>query len=125
MKKNKLLLTIGALLTIVLVAWFMLSRPSALPDQKTNSPQNGTAVITWSAPVEENVLGYKLYYRADDSAEDKVLDIGMPQAKDGTLTYEVTGLTVGKTYLFSLRAYDKDRTESDPTMVTKTIEAQN
>jgi hypothetical protein len=125
MKKNKFVLIAGAVLALALVAWFILSRPSTLNDQKTSSLQSGTAVISWSAPVEENVLGYKLYYRTEDSAEETVLDIGLPPAKDGTLTYEATGLTVSKTYVFSLRAYDKDGTESDPTTVTKTIEAQN
>lgn len=70
----------------------------------------GTATLTWNAPDDPAVVGYRVYYGAASrsylQARGAGLDAGSPT------TYVVDGLPLGSTYYFAVTAVDAMGNES-------------
>lgn len=78
------------------------------------------ASITWTASVDAAVIGYHVYYGTFQGTLTYEIDAG------NNLTTTVVGLDVGRTYYFSVTAYDAAGCESDlsgevPFVVSQTL----
>ncbi|MEK6578901.1 MAG: fibronectin type III domain-containing protein [Bdellovibrionota bacterium] len=66
----------------------------------------GSATLNWDAGTEAALAGYKVYYGTASGAYGPPVDAGK------NTTYTISGLSSGKTYFFSITAYDAMGTES-------------
>ncbi len=106
-----------AALALLLVLPFLLSGCGAVVTTDT-----GTAQIEWSAPASNEdgtpltaLAGYKVYFGTAPGVYDSV-DVG------DVNSYVLLGLTKGKTYYFTVTAYDTEGNESDySSMVSKNV----
>ncbi len=62
---------------------------------------SGSLLASWEAN-NDDTIGYKLYYRAEGSTEEQVIDVG------NVTEYEITGLTIGVLYLVRITAYGQN-----------------
>lgn len=85
--------------------------------------QAETVSLAWDANSEDNLAGYKLYYKTDTSGApydgtgadqgDSPVTIDLSVLEDAAVPfYTLTGLGYG-TYYFALTAFDTDGLESD------------
>ncbi len=76
----------------------------------------GTASLSWDPNTEENVAGYNVYMGTQPGVYGTPISVGV------TTSYTAGGLTGGKTYYFSVTAFDSDGNESmHSTEVSKPI----
>lgn len=84
----------------------------------------GDVTMSWDANQEENLAGYKLYYKGESDSEtyegtgategDSPVVIYLEDLEDtDSPTFTVTGLEEGQYYSFALTAFDTDGLESD------------
>lgn len=74
------------------------------------------ATITWDANSESDLAGYKIYYSQSPMFPDEPIRVGL------ITSYTIENLERGKTYYFSLTAFDTSGNESaKATMVTLDI----
>jgi hypothetical protein len=75
------------------------------------APSTSTASLGWSAPDDNRIQGYRVYYgsssRSYSQARGAGIDVG------ASVSWIVPGLVKGRTYYFAVTAYDGARTESD------------
>ncbi len=64
----------------------------------------GSLSLAWDASTSPNVGGYKIYYGTASKTYSANVDAG------NVTSYEITGLTEGKTYYLALKAYDTTHT---------------
>ncbi|HMO47081.1 MAG TPA: fibronectin type III domain-containing protein [Rubrivivax sp.] len=70
----------------------------------------GTAVLTWDAPDDAAVVGYRVYYGTAPRSYAQFVGAGL-EAGFAT-TYVVSGLQRGSTYYFAVTAFDAAGNES-------------
>ncbi len=82
--------------------------PQTIPVTLTLSPPTttGTATLTWQANMEADLAGYKVYMGTQPGTYGAPISVGM------TTSYTVGNLTGGKTYYFSVTAFDSIGNES-------------
>ncbi len=84
--------------------------PQTLPVTLTLNPPtpttNGSATLTWSANMEEDLAGYNVYVGTQPGVYGPPIPTGL------NTTYTVGNLTGGKTYYFSVTAFDNAGNES-------------
>jgi fibronectin type 3 domain-containing protein len=66
--------------------------------------------LAWSASSAPNVVGYRLYYGTAPRTYSQSFGAGV--AVGNTTTFNVSGLTAGKTYYFAVTAVDNLGNES-------------
>jgi len=80
------------------------------------APASGIAKLTWDPNTESDLAGYKVYAGTSSAAYGPPIDVGK------VTTFEVINLTAGKTYYFSIKAYNTSSLESGfSNEVSKTI----
>lgn len=74
----------------------------------------GFAKLTWDANTEADLAGYKIYYGMSPRTGDCPATGGYANVLDAgkVTTYTISNLTEGKTYYFSVTAYDTSKNES-------------
>jgi len=80
-----------------------------LPVSLTVSPGKTTissATLNWNANTETDLAGYKIYVGTQSGTYGAPIVLGIAN------TYQITNLTIGTTYFFSITAYDKAGNES-------------
>ena len=80
-----------------------------LPVSLTISPGQATsssATLNWNANTETDLAGYKIYVGTQSGTYGAPIVLGIAN------TYQITNLTIGTTYFFSITAYDKAGNES-------------
>ena len=85
----------------------------------------GNVTLSWDPPATNSdgtlltdLAGYKLYYSTVSGSYTDIIDVG------SATTYQVTDLTDGLTYYFTVTAYDTSQNESDySNEVSKTVGA--
>jgi len=75
---------------------------TVIPGTTTSS----SATLNWNANTETDLAGYKIYIGTQSGT------YGAPIILGRATTYQITNLTIGTTYFFSITAYDKARNES-------------
>jgi hypothetical protein len=70
------------------------------------APQSGGATLTWAANSESDLAGYKVYMGTSAGTYTLPIDVG------NTTTHKVIGLLPGKTYYFTVTAYNAEGSES-------------
>lgn len=76
----------------------------ASPSGLTSQPGNGSVVISWNNPGDSYITGYQ-YARAGDSANGWQT---VPNSDKDTTQFTVTGLANGVTYVYFIRAVNKN-----------------
>lgn len=76
----------------------------ASPSGLTYRPGNGSAIISWNNPGDSYITGYQ-YARAGDSANGWQ---AIPNSDKDTTQFTVTGLANGVTYVYFIRAVNKN-----------------
>lgn len=77
--------------------------PVVIPPQVTKAK----AIIEWDANTEADLAGYKIYYSTSPMFPDEPILVGLINS------YTIENLTRGKTYYFSLTAFDTSGNESN------------
>jgi chitodextrinase len=70
-----------------------------------------SATLTWGAPSDSRVVGYRVYY--GNGSRDYMQAWGTGAQAGNCTTYVVTNLNRGATYYFAVTAYDASGNESD------------
>lgn len=70
------------------------------------SASTGSVTLSWTANAETDLAGYKLYLGTQTGV------YGAPLTLGNLTTYQITNLTMGTTYFFSISAYDTAGNES-------------
>lgn len=86
--------------------------PPESVDDLAASLGNGSVLLQWEAPEDTDLAGYIITY----TPEDGEIVINDPLA----ISAEITGLTNGTTYTFSVSAFDTSGNESQPETVSAT-----
>ncbi|WP_217592099.1 S-layer homology domain-containing protein [Cohnella sp. GbtcB17] len=81
--------------------------PPAVPGGVRTEAGDGKVILTWDMSSEEDLAGYRIYWRVSDGAAWSQFD--KPGRESG---YTITGLTNGTTYDFAVTAYDASGNES-------------
>lgn len=74
----------------------------------------GSATLSWNANTESDLAGYKIYYGSSPRTGDCPPG-GYPQNIDVVgkeISYNISNLSIGKTYYFSITSYDVSGNES-------------
>ena len=82
-------------------------KPGAITLRSVESDGNGGIVVRWEPAVENNILGYKVYYGTEPRSYDTILDVGKVHSST------ISSLIEGVEYYFSVTAYDNMGLESD------------
>lgn len=82
--------------------WILLVVTSGRAFAQTTTQVN----LAWDASTDPNVVGYIVEYGTSSGVYTKSVDVGP------ALSYTIKDLTIGKTYYFTVRAYDSARTFS-------------
>ncbi|MBH0197295.1 MAG: fibronectin type III domain-containing protein [Nitrospira sp.] len=93
--------------TITIAATGATSR--TLPVSLTVNPGTTTTnsvTLNWNANTETDLAGYKIYVGTQSGTYGSPIVLGIAN------TYQITNLTIGTTYFFSVTAYDKAGNES-------------
>jgi hypothetical protein len=69
-------------------------------------PSSVSAVVAWDPNTESDLMGYKLYVGTSSGVYGSAIDVG------NYTDYEVRNLEPGRTYYFSVTAYDLSGNES-------------
>jgi hypothetical protein len=97
-------------LAIVIAASQSEGTHSAGSDVVVGSPGDRTATLSWVAPSDQRVRGYRVYVGSASGSyflpKGAGLDVG------AATTYRVEYLNAGKTYYFAVTAYDEVGNES-------------
>ena len=80
----------------------------------TSSLAQESAKLTWSPNQESDLAGYKLYYGDSKGNYNGGGNQPSPTTTGKTTTQEITGLTPGEEYFFTLTAVDQSGNESMP-----------
>lgn len=100
----------GSAPRIVLATW--KSAPTAPtstappPTSTPPPPSSVSAVVAWDPNTESDLMGYKLYVGTSSGVYGSPIDVG------NFTDYEVRNLEPGRTYYFSVTAYDLSGNES-------------
>lgn len=70
------------------------------------SASTGTATLSWTANTDTDLAGYKVYVGTQSGV------YGAPVTLGKVTTYQISNLTLGTTYFFSITAYDSAGNES-------------
>lgn len=70
-----------------------------------------SATLTWSAPGDANVVGYRVYYGTGSRDYRQAKGAGINAGN--CTSYVVNSLDLGRTYYFAVTAYDASGNESD------------
>ena len=92
--------------------------PQTIPVTLTLSPPTttGTVTLTWAPNTETDLAGYKVYVGTQPGI------YGAPISMGNTTSYTTGNLTSGRTYYFSVTAFDSAGNESQhSTEVSKPI----
>ncbi len=82
----------------------------------TATTSTSSATLSWVLNKETDLSGYKLYVGTHSGVYNAPIDVGK------VATYQVTNLTKGITYYFSITAYDSAGNESTPSAeVSKSV----
>jgi hypothetical protein len=103
--------TVFGRLAIVIATSQSEGAQSAGPGVVVGSPGDRTATLSWIAPSDQRVRGYRVY--VGSASRSYVLPKGAGLDAGATTTYRVEYLNVGKTYYFAVTAYDEAGNESD------------
>jgi VCBS repeat protein/fibronectin type III domain protein len=71
-----------------------------------------TVTLAWTASVGPDVAGYLVGWREEGTTVDRVKDVG------NVTTSAVRNLVTGRTYVFTVRAYNNRRLQSRPAQLT-------
>jgi len=87
------------------------STPPSPPSSSTPpaSPSTANVTLTWSANVESDLAGYKIYVGTNSGTYNFP---GSPFVAGKVTSYTITNLPKGQTYFFALSAYDSAGNES-------------
>jgi hypothetical protein len=87
---------------------------AAAPIPSGSGPGTGVATLAWNAPTKNadgsqltDLAGYKIYYGVAPGVYSKSIDVG------NNTTHQISNLTVGVTYYFTVTAYNTSGIESD------------
>ncbi|MDG0813886.1 S-layer homology domain-containing protein [Cohnella rhizosphaerae] len=81
--------------------------PPAVPGGVRTEAGDGKVVLTWDPSAEDDLAGYRIYWRVAEEAAWSKID--KPGRESG---HTITGLTNGTTYDFAVSAYDASGNES-------------
>jgi hypothetical protein len=76
------------------------------PGTTTTSTTTGSATLSWGANTETDLAGYKVYVGTQSGV------YATPIALGKVTTYQLTNLSLGTTYFFTITAYDSAGNES-------------
>jgi hypothetical protein len=80
----------------------------------------GSATLQWSSPGDARIQGYRVYYGTGSRSYFQPKGSGVDTG--ATTRFVLSDLEVGRTYYFSVTAYDAARNESDYSVeVTKVV----
>jgi hypothetical protein len=87
-----------------------------------NAPVGTAAVtLTWTAPSDARIRGYRVYYGLSSRAYLQARGSGLNSGS--STSFAVSGLAEGRDYYFAVTAYDAAGNESDySSEVTKQVE---
>jgi len=71
------------------------------------APASGNVMLTWDAPNDTNVIGYKVYCGTNSGSYQAEADAG------NATRYQFTNLSAGQTYYFAAVSYDSNGSTSD------------
>lgn len=112
--------TIGLIIFLVVVNFSACSKLESLGNSSSNSSSFngvGSALLTWDANPETDILGYKIYYGTDAGNLNILIDVPvMPQPSKS-----IINLPSG-TYYFSVTAYSSAGESPASNIVSKTVE---
>lgn len=79
-----------------------------------NSDAFGAAALSWNSSADADLAGYKIYYGTSPRSGDCPKDSGYSNNVDvgNSTSYTFDKLESGKTYYFSVSAYDSSGNES-------------
>jgi len=80
--------------------------PPAAPENLVAIPGDGFVDLQWSANTEEDLFGYRVWFKVAGGNYELPLNVG------NVTSYRVTGLTNGTQYVFAVSALDLDGNES-------------
>ena len=80
--------------------------PATTPPPPPPPPTSVSAVVAWDPNTESDLMGYKLYVGTSSGVYGAAIDVG------NFTDYEVRNLEPGRTYYFSVTAYDLSGNES-------------
>jgi len=91
--------------------------PSASPTELTVSPGNGVLALSWTAPVDPDIAGYRLYYDTDSpdppyEGQAGVGGLDSPITLGDLTSYTLGWLANDTTYYLAVTAYDISHNES-------------
>jgi len=82
--------------------------PPAVTPSFSTQPKRGSVTLSWNAPDDSSVVGYRIYYHSEDDPVIRSAD-----AKD-RLRATINGLDEGMLYYFECVSYDAAGIESKP-----------
>ena len=92
-------------LTRIVILILGVSIPFLLVSPKSSLAQE-SAKLTWSPNQENDLAGYKLYYGESKGTYNGGGNQPSPTSTGKTTSQEITGLTPGEDYFFTLTAVD-------------------
>ncbi len=88
----------------------IICRPSSAI---ASSAGSGTIKASWKANIEEDVVGYRIFYGTSPGKYKNCIDVGkVTESFPGVIEYSVTGLVKGKRYYLAVVAVDKSGRQS-------------
>ncbi len=97
---------VGALAVLAMLPVAAPIAPATTPPPPPPPPTSVSAVVAWDPNTESDLMGYKLYVGTSSGVYGAAIDVG------NFTDYEVRNLEPGRTYYFSVTAYDLSGNES-------------
>ena len=91
---------------VILVSRKAIPTPPPPSTTTPPPPSSVSAVVAWDPNTESDLMGYKLYVGTSSGVYGSPIDVG------NFTDYEVSNLEPGRTYYFSVTAYDLSGNES-------------
>ena len=96
----------GALLLLAISSLFIACGGGSGPPGPVVTTTPNTAILTWDAVTDPNILGYRVYYGTAPATYIQPFTNGLDVAVPTTT---LTGLTSGMTYYFAVTVVDTSR----------------
>ena len=113
MSQNQWITRIAILILGINIPFLLVSQTSSLAQE--------SAKLTWSPNQESDLAGYKLYYGESEGNYNGGGDQSSPTSTGKKTSQEITGLTPGEDYFFTLTAVDFSGNESMPSQEVSTV----